>query len=107
MQISVIVMPLPTGAGYKARIGEPWNVAAEAPDPDAAFAAVRSAMAPRLPAGAELFRVNVPVYDRLFDGVGGLDPDSPAWAAWEAEVEAQREERARADDESTPATYEA
>jgi hypothetical protein len=41
----------------------------------------------------------VPAYDRLFDVVGGLDPNSPVWAAWAEEVEAYRRERAQQDAE--------
>jgi hypothetical protein len=100
MEISVIVMPLPTGAGYKARVGEPWNVAAEAGDPDTAYALLQDQLRPRLPNVAQLVRVDVPVYDRLFDVIGGLDPDSPAWSAWAEEVEAYRRERAQQDEEA-------
>ena len=92
MEISVIVMPLPTGTRYKARVGEPWNVAAEADDPDTAFALLGNQLRPRLPHGAQLVRVDVPVYDRLFDVVGGLDPNSPFWAEWAAAVEEYRRE---------------
>jgi hypothetical protein len=99
VQISVIVMPLESGTGYTARVGEPFNVATEAPTADGAFAAFATAIGPKLPAGAELARVNVPRYDRLFDLVGGLDPDSPAWTAWAAEVDAYRRERDRQDAE--------
>jgi hypothetical protein len=51
----------------------------------------------QLPKGTELARVDVPHYDRLFDVVGRLDPDSPAWDAWSAEVERYRRELAEKD----------
>jgi|SRR5262245_13731920 len=92
MMITVIVMPLPTGTAYKARISEPWNVAAEAGDADTAFARLSDELRPRLPQGDELVRVDVPVYDRLFDVVSGLDPNSPFWAEWAAAVEEYRRE---------------
>jgi hypothetical protein len=98
MQITVIVMPLPTGNGYKARVGAPWNAAAEAGDADSAFRALTDQLRPRVPAGTDFARVDVPKYDRLFDVVGGLDPDSPAWSAWESEVEAYRAEVAARDE---------
>ena len=41
--------------------------------------------------------MDVPVYDRLFDIVGGLDPNSPAWSAWASEVDAYRTEVAAKD----------
>jgi hypothetical protein len=97
MKISVIVLPLPTGGRFKARVGAPWNVAAEADDADSAFRALTNALRSRVPAGAEFCRVDVPVYDRLFDVVGGLDPNSPAWAAWASEVDAYRTEVAAKD----------
>jgi hypothetical protein len=97
MNISVIVMPLPTGGRFKARVGAPWNAAFEADDADAAFRMVMDALRPRVAAGAEFHRVDVPVYDRLFDMVGGLDPNSPAWAAWAAEVDSYRSEVAAKD----------
>jgi hypothetical protein len=103
MQISVIVMPLPDGSAYKARIGEPWNVAAEASDPDTAFKLLADQLRPRLRPGDELVRVDVPAYDRLFDVVGGLDPNSPVWAAWAEDVEAYRRERAQQDAEEARA----
>jgi hypothetical protein len=92
MQISVIVMPLPSGTGYKARIGEPWNVATEARDADTAFALLSDQLRPRLALGDELVRVDVPLYDRLFDVIGGLDPNSPFWTEWAAAVEEYRRE---------------
>ena len=98
MPVSVIVMPLPTGVGYKARVGAPWNAAAEADDPDAAYRALTDGLRTRVPAGTEFQRVDVPRYDRLFDVVGGLDPDSPAWSAWAAEVDAYRAEVAARDE---------
>ena len=98
MQISVIVMPLPANGGYKARAGAPWNVAFEAGDADAAFLAVTEVLRSRAPTGAEFNRVDVPVYDRLFDVVGGLDPNSPAWVAWSSEVNAYRAEVAANDE---------
>lgn len=97
MQMSVIVMPLPAGGRFKARIGAPWNAASEADDPDAAFRALTDALRTRVPAGVEFRRVDVPVYDRLFDIVGGLDPNSPAWSAWASEVDAYRTEVAAKD----------
>jgi hypothetical protein len=39
----------------------------------------------------------VPKYDRLFDVVGGVDPNSPAWSAWASEVESYRAEVAARD----------
>src|SRR5687767_9597998 len=90
MQISVIVMPLTSGTGYKARVGEPWNVVTDAGDPDTAFALLDKELRPRIPTGADLVRVDVPVYDRLFDVVGGLDPNSPIWAHWAEDVERLR-----------------
>lgn len=97
MPISVIVMPLPTGVGYKARVGAPWNVATEADDADSAYQALTNGLRARLPAGTEFQRVDVPRYDRLFDVVGALDPGSPAWTAWAAEVDAYRAEVAARD----------
>jgi hypothetical protein len=88
-------MPLKTGSAYTARIGEPYNVSAEASGPDEAYTALATQMSPKLPAGTELVRVDVPVYDRLFDVIGGLDPSSPIWAAWAEDVEAYRRERDR------------
>jgi hypothetical protein len=92
MQVSVIVMPLESGSGYKARVGEPFNVVTEAPGADEAYAALATVIGPKLPAGAELARVDVPVYDRLFDVIGGLDPNSPFWDEWAAAVEEYRRE---------------
>jgi hypothetical protein len=92
MQVTVIVMPLESGAGYKARVAEPYNVSAEATGADKAYAALTTAIHPKLPAGAELVRVDVPVYDRLFDVVGGLDPNSPFWNDWQAVIEEYRRE---------------
>ena len=95
MQVTVIVMPLESGSAYKARVGEPYNLSVEALGADQAYAALGAAIGPKLPAGSELVRVDVPVYDRLFDVVGGLDPNSPIWAAWAEDVEAYRRERDR------------
>jgi hypothetical protein len=97
MQISVIVMPLASGGGYKARVGAPWNVAVEAGDADSAFHGLTEALRRRVPPGADFGRVDVPKYDRLFDVVGGLDPNSPAWSAWASEVDAYRAEVATKD----------
>jgi hypothetical protein len=97
MRISVIVMPLPTGGRFKARAGAPWHVASEAADADAAFGALVDVLRNRVPVGAEFHRVDVPAYDRLFDVVGGLDPNSPAWSAWASEVDAYRAEVAAKD----------
>jgi hypothetical protein len=98
MQITVIVMPLPDGSAYKADAGAPWHVSSKASDPDTAFRALTDQLRPRTPAGTDFARVDVPKYDRLFDVVGGLDPDSPAWAAWASEVDAYRAEVAARDE---------
>ena len=70
---------------------------AEAADPDAAFQAVTEVLRARVPAESDFGRVDVPVYDRLFEVVGGLDPNSPAWSSWASEVDAYRV-RVAADD---------
>jgi hypothetical protein len=97
MQISVIVMPLATGGGYKARVGAPWNVAVEAGDADTTFQELTRELRARVSPETEFGRVDVPKYDRLFDVVGGLDPNSPAWLAWASEVESYRAEVAARD----------
>ena len=101
MKITIIVMPLPQVSGYKARTGEPWNLAVEAADPDVAFANVESLLRSRI-SDAEFVRVDVPAYDRLFDLVGSLDPNSPAWDAWSDEVQRYRIEREQTEEESLP-----
>jgi hypothetical protein len=96
--ISVIVMPLPAGTRFKARVGAPWNATVEADDADSAFRALTDGLNSRVPAGTEFNRVDVPRYDRLFDVVGGLDPNSPAWSAWASEVDVYRAEVAARDE---------
>src|SRR5262245_61298941 len=98
MPLSVIVMPLPTGVRYKARVGAPWNVTAEADDADSAYRVLTDSLRARAPTGIEFKRIDVPRYDRLFDVVGGLDPNSPAWSAWASEVDAYRAEVAERDE---------
>lgn len=102
MKITIIVMPLPQGSGFKARTGEPWNITGEDADSDMAFAKVESLLRSRN-ADAEFVRVDVPAYDRLFDLVGTLDPNSPAWDAWSDEIQRDRLEREQAEEEVLPA----
>ncbi|HJZ94850.1 MAG TPA: hypothetical protein VKE40_28545 [Gemmataceae bacterium] len=93
MTVTVIVMPTAASDRYTARLGAPHNFQTEAATADAAFAALEAQFRAKVPAGTDLVRVDVPAYDRLFEVVGGLAPDSPEWGAWAAEVEAYRRQR--------------
>ena len=52
MPLSVIVMPLPTGVGSKARVGTPWNATAEADDADSAYRALTDGLRTACRAGS-------------------------------------------------------
>jgi hypothetical protein len=93
MTDTVIVMPTPAGDRYTARLGAPHNLQAEGATADAAFAALEAKVRATGPLGLSFVRLDIPRYDRLFEVVGGLDPNSPAWDAWTAEVEEYRRRR--------------
>jgi hypothetical protein len=93
MTDTVIVMPTAAGDRYTARLGAPHNLQTEGATADSAFAALEAKVRAMGSSGLSLVRVDVPRYDRLFEVVGGLDPNSPAWEEWAAEVEEYRRRR--------------
>jgi hypothetical protein len=93
MTDTVIVMPTEAGDRYTARLGAPHNLQAVGTTADSAFAALEAKVRATGPLGMSLERVDVPRYDRLFEVVGGLDPNSPIWEAWAADVEEYRRQR--------------
>jgi hypothetical protein len=91
VQITVLTAPTKEHFRFKAKVGEPYGLAVEAKDRDAAFNAIVDLMRIREP-NAEIVRVDWPVYSPLFEICGSVDPNDPAQREFE---EILRENRRR------------
>src|SRR5262249_44065569 len=91
MQLPALIEPLPDRPGYRARLGEPFNLAAEAGPAEEAARQLSAAVDQRLRAGARVVGIPLPG--------GGTPAPAPGWLPkddltreWQQAVEDYRRE---------------
>ena len=96
MQLPVLVEALRDRPGYVARLGEPFNVTAEADSPEDALRQLANAVQQRLQAGAKVLPLTLP---RQFPSPAraGWLPDDELTREWHEAVEQYRRECDAAD----------
>jgi hypothetical protein len=98
MQTTILLEPLTNRAGYRARLGEPFNIEVEAATEDEALELVNTAVQQRLQGGARL----VPLSLRGLGATlppGGWLPDDELTRDWLKAVEEYRQKCDREDRE--------
>ena len=91
MQIPVLIEPLPDGRGFRARAGEPFRIAVEAPDRERAVDEVRQQAASQVASGVVVL-VEVPQSNPMLRMIGTLDMSDPRAQEWWSYLEAFRRE---------------
>jgi hypothetical protein len=91
MQIPVLVETLPDGRGFRARAGEPFLVAAEAPDRAAAVDEVRRRLDALVSAG-QVVEVTVGPAVPVVGAKWAIDMNDPRYQEWWQYVEDFRRE---------------
>jgi predicted RNase H-like HicB family nuclease len=110
LQVPVLVEALTDRPGYVARLGEPFNLTAEADSPEDALRQISSAIQQRLQAGAKVLSLALPMKFPSSNHAGWL-PEDDLTREWREAVEQYRRECDAADrqrvlgeaiDENTP-----
>jgi predicted RNase H-like HicB family nuclease len=96
MQVPVLVELLGDRPGYLARLGEPFNLTAEAGTPEEALHELSRAVQLRLQTGARLMPLTLPSPSTPF-GVHGWLPDDELTHEWQQAVEDYRRDCDEAD----------
>jgi predicted RNase H-like HicB family nuclease len=91
MEIPVLLEPLPHG-GFRARSGEPLELAAQGDTPDAALSNLRALIDTRIASGTLLRAIEIPDAQLGPHPGAGIYRDEPLFDRWRAEIEAYRQE---------------
>ncbi len=91
MQVPVLVEALLDRPGYVARLGEPFNLSAEADSPENALRQLSQAVQQRLQAGARVLPLVLPMKFPSLSHAGWL-PDDDLTREWREAVEEYRRE---------------
>src|SRR5689334_10961148 len=91
MQVPVLVEALADRPGYVARLGEPFNLSAEADSPEDALRQLSQAVQQRLQAGARILPLALPMKFPKVSHAGWL-PDDDLTREWREAVEQYRRE---------------
>jgi hypothetical protein len=91
MQVPVLVEALVDRPGYVARLGEPFNLSAEADSPEGALRQLSKAVQQRLQAGAQVLPLALPMKFPTLSHAGWL-PDDDLTREWREAVEEYRRE---------------
>jgi predicted RNase H-like HicB family nuclease len=91
MEIPVLLEPLPQG-GFRARSGEPLEMAAQGDTADAAPTNLRALIDTRIASGALLTAIKIPDAQLGPHPGAGIYRDEPLFDRWRAEIEAYRQE---------------
>jgi predicted RNase H-like HicB family nuclease len=91
MQLPVLVEALVDRPGFIARLGEPFNLSAEADSPEDAFRQLSQAVQRRLQAGARILPLALPIKFPNVSHAGWL-PDDDLTCEWREAVEQFRRE---------------
>ena len=94
MQIPVLIEPLPDGRGFRARAGEPLDLAGEGPTKAAALRELQEAARGKLTGGAEVVPLELATGNPWLDLAGFL-PDDELTRQW---LDALQENRQRANE---------
>lgn len=96
MELPVLIEKRPDGPGYRARLGEPFNLTAEAATIEEAERRLTDAVRQRLATGAELHALSLPT-GPVRNPVGGWLPEDELTREWRQSIEAYRAECDAAD----------
>jgi hypothetical protein len=99
MEIPVLVEP--SSAGFRAATGAPLNLSADGPTPDAAMTALRTLLADRLRAGAQLHALAVTDVAGILESVKRLRAN-PSFGEFEQTVEEYRRQHNTIPDPDNP-----
>lgn len=94
MEIPVLVEPLPSGKGFRARAGDPLGLSAEGATRDEALHQLQSLTNGRLSSGAEIVPMHVGTGNPWVDSAGFL-PDDELTREW---MDILRENRKKANE---------
>jgi predicted RNase H-like HicB family nuclease len=91
VEIHVLLEPLPDG-GFRARSGEPLDLAAQGDTPDAALSNLRALIDTRIASGTLITAIEIPDSELGPHPGAGIYRDEPLFDRWRAEIEAYRQE---------------
>ena len=91
MEIPVLLEPLPDG-GFRARSGEPLELAAHGDTPNAALSNLRALIDTRIASGTFLTAIEIRDSKLGPHPGAGMYRDEPLFERWQAEIEAYRQE---------------
>jgi predicted RNase H-like HicB family nuclease len=91
MHLPVLIEPLPDGAGFIAKLGDPFNLSTTAETAAEAFVSLQAAFKRRLEEGAQVVALLAPA-PSVFPPSSGWLPDDDLTREWLGHVEAYREE---------------
>jgi hypothetical protein len=91
MELPLLIEPLPNGAGYVARLGEPFNLTANAATAEQAHQEVANLLQARIQHGTALRSIVVPSSHASKSGNGWL-PDDKITREWLQSVQQYRAE---------------
>jgi predicted RNase H-like HicB family nuclease len=91
VEIPVLLEPLPDG-GFRAKSGEPLDLAANGATPETALSNLRTLIDTRIAAGTRLTAIEIPDAEMGRHRGAGIYEDEPLFDLWLAEIEAYRQE---------------